>query len=119
MRVRLLPREETRFFVESNSTICPRCSKIRKADKYAAGDPCPTCGEEVEERWHIVDIAGYDANGTCSCEFFQFRLEPIIVRLPAGSLERHRCSHIQASRDFALDVYLGAYARSRKEVNGA
>jgi hypothetical protein len=62
----------------------------------------------LDVRFHVVDLAMFAPVGQCSCEHFQFSLQPRLVRMSpeerTAVAEAHRCSHIKAARDFALDL---------------
>ena len=87
----------------------------------ASGDPCPKCGAALGERWHRVDLTAGGFNGVCSCEYFAFALGPEVRKLSKAdqALGIHRCQHISAARDFALDARLMAEEKWRtKQANG-
>lgn len=79
------------------------------------GDHCPRCGAALSERFHKVDISSYAYNGKCGCEAFAFGIEPTLSRLPEEewSLGMWRCQHIDAARNFALDLALHAHAKEQ------
>lgn len=121
LRVLKIPGEATRYHVESNTLECVlnrrhQFSRLRKRGIYIGG-PCPKegCPGTLDCRFHQVDISMYNLNGWCSCEYFAFGLEPKVSRM--GPAEQgagnHRCAHINAARDFALDVSLKAHERER------
>jgi hypothetical protein len=138
LRVKAIPGEPTRFWVESGTLQCtdPQCGKMynrrtrhrlvpgqaHPTDYLHIGDPCPACGTgTLDVRFHVVDISDYSYNASCSCEFFEFCLRPELTRmLPSEQgAGKHRCSHIIAARDFALDVALHAHEHVRyKDANG-
>lgn len=129
MRVIPVPGEPTRYRVESNSLECTKreCGKLytrrnrhllapgdRSTSAYLfVGDPCPKCGSRLDLRFHLVDIASFNRNGQCDCEYFSCGLGPkVAALLPEHQAEgRHRCAHIAAARDFALDLSLTAHQR--------
>lgn len=49
---------------------------------------------------HLVDLAGLNGNGECSCENFEFRLKPEIEK--TGKIKR--CVHIEAARSALCDA---------------
>jgi hypothetical protein len=132
LRVMAIVGESTRFHVESNTLQCtdPQCGKMfnrrtrhrlvpgqaHPTDYLHIGDPCPACGTgTLDVRFHVVDIEDYSCNASCSCEFFEFCLRPQLSRmLPSEQgMGKHRCSHIIAARDFALDIALKAHEHDR------
>jgi len=60
---------------------------------------------------YLVDIISYSGNGKCSCPHFEFRLEP---KVKTGEI--HRCKHILASREMALDIIIHAEINSLKKT---
>lgn len=132
MRVLKVDGEPTRFFVESASLQCvrPECNKLFskfKRPELHVGFKCPACGlGTLDLRFHTVDIADNEGNGCCSCEYFQFTMGPRLSgMLPNERREgKCRCSHIQAARNFALDLALYVHdieqhkdARGQREEN--
>lgn len=129
LRVKAIPGEPTRFWVESWTLECPQCSaKFNRRTRHRLlaryedvphsgylyiGDPCPKCGGELDCRFHVVDIANYNGVGECGCEYHQMKLGPELRKLSlaqrGGSGDKYRCSHVKAARDFALDVALAAH----------
>lgn len=57
---------------------------------------------------YLVDIEERKFQGECSCPHYTCRLAPKIAQGERGS--HLRCKHIQAARDFALDLYGGMIA---------
>jgi hypothetical protein len=116
----------TRFFVESNCLQCgnPQCGKL--FNKYLkqglhAGMKCPKCKTGMmDHRFHLVDLAFYNNHGKCSCEYFMYDREPKVSReTPVEqSMGKWRCQHIDAARDFALDVALRAHERENQKKGG-
>lgn len=76
------------------------------------GDQCKKCGNVVDHRWHRVDISAYNLNGECGCEKFYYDYGPALRRGGAVCGE-HRCSHIEAARDFALDLSLASHQKNQ------
>lgn len=133
LRVKAIPGEATRYWVESNSLQCvsAACGHLLNRRwrhvpfdatgaklpprRHEVGDPCPRCGSALDLRFHVVDIASYGYSGQCSCEFFQYSCEPKVARLPKDQqgAGEFRCHHIRAARDFALDVALHAHNAER------
>ena len=136
LRVKAIPGEPTRFWVESNTLVCtsPECSRTynRKqrhrlvpnqsspTDYLHIGDPCPVCGATLDVRFHVVDIASNNCNGQCGCEFFSFTHAPALAKLLPSDrgMGKHRCSHIEAARQFALDVALHGHEYERYKDAG-
>lgn len=89
-------------------------SMVKKlAEGWRSDGQCRRCGAALEPRWHRVDIGAYHCNGQCGCEYFELALAKELRRLKpeqqaAGT---HRCSHIEAARDFALDLSLRAHEK--------
>lgn len=75
---------------------------------------------ELDERFHVVDLATYHGNGSCGCEYFQCSLEPELRLLPPEmqSEGRYRDQHILAARDRFTDAVLGAHERLRHAKAG-
>ncbi len=74
----------------------------------------------LDVRFHMVDISSFNGIGMCACEYFQMTLAPSLRRMDRIQLQaaylfasKHRCHHIQAARDFALDVALKSHDRER------
>jgi hypothetical protein len=141
LRVKAIPGERTRFWVESGTLICVQCSKtFNRRTRHRLmeggsetvylhiGDPCPKCNGTLDVRFHVVDISEWNGNGSCGCEYFQISLAPKLSRMPlpeqgGGTM---RCAHIRAARDFALDVAIKAHefdryrrAKGQREENAA
>lgn len=129
--------EPTVFCVESNSLECinPECRApngerryltrrdnhwiYRKGkfilDKPRVGDGCPKCKAPLDLFFYSVDIAAFNCNGSCNCMYFTCDLGPKVSRasLEEQGAGKYRCSHIEAARDFALDVSLHSHERTR------
>jgi hypothetical protein len=65
--------------------------------------------------WYLVDLGEYNGNGSCGCQHFEFRLKPTLERNHEIDWTRTpmRCRHIEAARQFALDVILKSYGRQQ------
>lgn len=131
LRVKAIPGEPTRFWVESGTLQCtdPQCGKsynrrtrhrlipgqAHPTDYLHIGDACPACGSTLDVRFHVCDLAAFNNNGQCGCEFFSFVHAPALARmLPSEQgAGRCRCSHLEAARSFALDVALKAHEHDR------
>lgn len=76
--------------------------------RYVPGAQCPRCGAALAERSHRVDTTGYNCNGECGCEWFQFVASKELRRLTPEQqgMGEWRCSHIEAARSFDYDVRL-------------
>lgn len=127
LRVKAIQGEPTRFWVESNTLQCmnTRCAKLytrhqrhrlipkqsQPTSYLRSGDACPECGAKLEKRYHVVDISSNHSNGSCGCEYFEFVHAPKLKNLSPAErgAGKHRCSHIIAAREFALDVALHAH----------
>lgn len=119
LRVKPVPGEATRFWVEGNTIQCvvPECaaqfSRKRRSD-LGIGSKCPKCGGgKLDVRFHTVDLSGFAPAGHCSCEHFEFNLQPKLCRMSPQERTQHaaslRCSHIGAARDFAMDLVVAAH----------
>lgn len=84
------------------------------------GEQCPKCGAALDNRWHKVDIARNDLNGECGCEHFQFTLRKELRKVSKEdrAMGLCRCAHIEAARDFAIDVAVATHEQYRLAVNG-
>lgn len=69
----------------------------------------------LDHRWHLVDIAAFNLNGQCSCEYFCYAVGPQLRLLsPAAQGDAKLwCTHIAEARRFALDVALKAHEDAR------
>lgn len=89
--------------------------------RYKVGDLCPKCEGTLDIYTWLVDIASYNLNGECDCHHFRCALEPTL-RNQIGSeqgMGKFRCSHIDAARDFALDLSLKLHEHNRlKQADG-
>jgi hypothetical protein len=54
---------------------------------------------------HLVDLAGYDGNGVCSCEHFTFSLDRKLQQSKKPSDET-RCFHIIEARKALADLVI-------------
>jgi hypothetical protein len=51
---------------------------------------------------HLVDLGEFEGKGKCSCQHFEFRIQPDIeVGLP-----HKRCKHIDAARCYLADAVI-------------
>lgn len=84
-------------------------------DDWKDDGQCRKCGHVLEPRWHQVDIALWEGNGQCSCEFFAYTLGPLVRKLDKAqrSAGLHRCLHIDAAREFAVDLAIKMHERQR------
>jgi hypothetical protein len=53
---------------------------------------------EGETKQYVVQLDSFWCTGQCTCEDFQFRHEPILVRERHNDSEELRCKHIKAVR---------------------
>lgn len=131
LRVKAIESEPTRFHVESGTLTCvnPQCGATynrrtrhrlvadqrQPTDYLHIGDKCPKCSGYLDVRFMLVDIAANNLNGGCSCEFFSFVQGPALAKLLPSerAMGKCRCSHIEAARQFALDVALHANEHDR------
>ena len=74
----------------------------------------------MRERFHLVDIAEFNSNGICSCEFFECGHGPKLRGMSSveQAMGKHRCQHIEAARSFALDVALKCHHVERYAGSG-
>jgi hypothetical protein len=112
LKVKAIPGEPSRFRVEGNSFRCSECPARflkRENSMMREGMACPKCHKGfIEERYHLVDIASYNTNGACSCEWFHYELAPKVKKMSKGQRLTNplRCAHISIARSFCLDVLL-------------
>lgn len=94
--------------------------KLSQNRVNVSGDQCPKCAGVMEMRFHKVDIARFNCNGECGCEYFTTTLQKELRKLSASeqALGLFRCSHIEAARDFAVDVAVAGHEHQRLRVNG-
>lgn len=137
LRVKAIASEPTRFYCESGTLTCvnPQCGanynrrtrhqlvagQRQPTDYLCIGDKCPKCGSYLDVRFLLVDIADFNGNGICACEWFQHELKKLLNKeLPSEqAIGKHRCQHISAVRDFALDLSLKCHELERyKNANG-
>lgn len=87
-------------------------AKLREG--WKSDGQCRRCGAALEPRWHRVDVAALDLNGFCTCEYFECALGKAARQAtkPERQAGKFRCSHIEAARDFALDLSLAAHERA-------
>ena len=115
LRVKHIPGENVRVYVEGNSFRCTECPARflkREHSMMKEGMECPKCHKgKIDERWHIVDVSSYDLNGACSCEFFSFDIAPKVKKMSRAQRLTYpkRCSHIEIARSFVLDVTLSLH----------
>lgn len=140
MKVFLISGEPTRFRVESSSLECCKCGALfsrleAKHGSLRVGSECPACRRSAEAqrppsgepagtldvRLHLVDLAEFHPVGRCTCEHYAYRLGPEAAKLTPYDLEgltqqqarALRCSHIEAARQAAIDLAVGAHERQR------
>ena len=112
MHAKVRVGESTRFDVSSNRWGCTNCeSRFLKLENPFMGEgmKCPDCKVgDIEERYHLVDLASHDLNGACSCEWFAFSIAPKVRLMQKGErlFRPKRCAHIDYARSFALNVLL-------------
>ena len=88
--------------------------------RNVAGGMCRRCGGLLESREHLVDLAGMDMAGICSCEYWQ-----IVVRKKLEPLKPHErmcfeetCQHVMDCQRFAYQLALRLHEAERLAVNG-
>ena len=86
---------------------------LGELERLAAESRCVVGTLDV--RFHSCDLSLYHGSGRCSCEYFEFALEPQVSRLPPDQQAegKYRCQHLRAARDFCLDLSLKAHAMDR------
>jgi hypothetical protein len=62
-----------------------------------------------KDEWHLVQIDSFNLNGSCSCEHFEIRIRPSLLRKPDETVELYRkrvrplrknkCKHIIVARE--------------------
>lgn len=129
----------TLYIVESSTAVCSVCSRPYKRWRYGydlqtgthkiipiknrrIGSRCPYrggCSGRLDLGWHHVDIATYEGHGGCSCEKFRF-LEYELRKTPPRTWINgaYRCQHIDAARQFALDIGVIQHIRRQRRVYG-
>ena len=55
--------------------------------------------EKRPEIAHVVDLAGHDGFGECSCEDFCYRVRPALLKRQPTT----RCKHILAAREYLVN----------------
>lgn len=65
--------------------------------------------------FYKVDLTHYRLNGECDCPHFRMRLEGKLKEQPRTEWSRGlwRCKHIDASREYALNITLREYMKER------
>lgn len=120
--VKAVEGEPNRFFVESESLFCVKCSKIYGA-KFVAqhrlknGGVCPEqgCGGRTETYYYVCDLAAWGLNGSCNCTWFEMHLGPEISKTKPerwASCE-FRCKHLRASAALSQLIYTELMERER------
>ena len=68
---------------------------------------------ESDEECHVVDLSLFQGSGACSCQHFQFRIEPHLRR---GKIQPHeagsQCKHIVISKLILGDRLIKATIKS-------
>jgi hypothetical protein len=58
---------------------------------------------------HMVDMTSFSGSGECSCEDFEFRIRPAMIRsLIDENTPRARCKHIRKVREILADLTISA-----------
>lgn len=60
---------------------------------------------------HIVDLGEFNGFGECSCEDFQYRVLPVLVRQSTGETPK-RCKHLLAAREDLLNKLISRISES-------
>jgi hypothetical protein len=83
--------------------------------RNVAGGMCRRCGAVLASREHLVDLAGMDAAGICSCEYWQIVIRKELERLPAEQRMCHenKCAHIPCAQIFAFQLSLKLHEMER------
>lgn len=102
-----IPGEPTRFMVQSENH--DQCQQCRHTFKRNAEHRCPKCRGHGEPVRYTVDIAAWAGNGGCSCEAFQYTMQPDVER--GWNPEPRRCKHIRAARETALDIIIARHLK--------
>lgn len=68
---------------------------------------------------HVVDLAAYTGNGACSCEHFQFRLEPALREGLVKRGQATRCGHILVAREAFTNHMLQLLTARAREIEAA
>lgn len=72
--------------------------------------PSKSRGKEIE---HVVDLGWMNGNGKCSCEHFEFHLQPEIAqRLRDGMATR--CNHILIEREAFINEVIQRINQNQK-----
>ena len=105
--------ESCRIVVHSDSyTLAPQEKKDEVALLLKGREPKIST---LDVRFHTVDIAAFHGNGQCGCEWFTMHHIPELNKLLPSeqAFGKHRCHHIRAAREFALDVALKVHEHER------
>ena len=62
---------------------------------------------------HLVELDAFGGIGRCSCEHFQFRIEPELR--DGNRVGACRCGHIMAARETFADAMIALLTRIRRE----
>lgn len=61
---------------------------------------------------HVVDLGEFEGFGECSCEDFQFRILPRLIRDATDTAGLKRCKHITAAREHLTDQLISRISAS-------
>jgi len=62
---------------------------------------------------HLVDLDSYGGIGRCSCEHYQFRIEPELR--DGRRVGAQRCGHILAARNCFTDAMIACIVQARRD----
>ena len=65
--------------------------------------------EERRDISHVVDLGDFAGFGECSCEDFQYRILPLLVR---GETPPNRCKHLIAAREHLVNQVISRVSAS-------
>jgi len=113
-----IPPEYARFTRQQRLFLCAAglLSKVearqREIESYTAhrkDEKCRKCGGEMRRMDYLVDIA----DDQCGCEAQEF----IVSRKRKAGEEQARCVHLEAAREFAVEIAIASFKMSRKGEN--
>lgn len=69
------------------------------------------------DEWHLVDLSDWECSGSCSCEAFQFRIQPLLAcRAIRPHSDQAKCRHIrEAEKALSLRVKRQLVAQSKNQ----
>jgi len=60
---------------------------------------------------HVVDLASFGGFGECSCEDYQYRILPVVMK---GGTGMARCKHLVAAREHLASMIISRIIESEK-----